>query len=68
MGDIFVRLQALPLGVNAFTILDCDGNYNVYINDQLGYDAQRKAYKHELTHIERDDFYNQTPIDVAERI
>ncbi len=68
MGEIFVRLKALPLGMNAVTILDCDGNYNVYLNDRLSYDAQRDAYEHELTHIERDDFYNQIPIEKAERI
>ncbi|HIR53359.1 MAG TPA: hypothetical protein IAB39_08185 [Candidatus Onthovicinus excrementipullorum] len=54
--------------MNAVTILDCDGNYNVYLNDRLSYDAQRDAYEHELTHIERDDFYNQIPIEKAERI
>ena len=43
-------------GIDAFTILDADGNYIVYINDKLSFDAQIRAYKHELYHINNGDF------------
>ena len=66
MEKVFVRLQNLPWKVNGFTILDADGDYNVYINARLSQDGQRKAYRHELRHIRRGDFYNDLPIRKAE--
>lgn len=39
MEDIFVRLKDLPYGMNAVTILDEDGDYNVYVNARLSYDG-----------------------------
>lgn len=43
-------------GTDAFTILDQDGNHNVYINNRLSYDGQIEAFKHELKHIKNGDF------------
>lgn len=68
MGDVIVRLKDMPVKINGMTILDADGNYNVYINSRLSCDDQRKAYDHELEHIRRDDFYNSLPIQEAEEI
>lgn len=62
MGDIFVRLYALPPGINGLTILDSDGNYNVYINSQLPQHKHVEVYRHELKHIQNNDFYNAKPI------
>lgn len=47
MEDIFVRLKDLPYGMNAVTILDEDGDYNVYVNARLSYDGQLQAQRHE---------------------
>lgn len=68
MGDIFVRLKSLPRGMRGLTILDSDGNYNVYINSRLSDDGRAEAYWHEIEHIENDDFYNDVDIRRAERI
>ena len=68
MGDVFVRVQDLPIGINGMTILDSEGDYNVYINARLSHDGQVKAYDHEMTHIQRDDFYNDLPIWQVEEI
>ncbi len=62
MGDIFIRSLKLPLTVKGVTVLDEDGNYNVYINELLSYDVQRKATKHELSHIKREHFYDYEPV------
>ena len=35
---------------------NADGSYTVLINSRLSYDAQRKAIRHALHHIERGDF------------
>ena len=68
MEDIFVRLKDLPYGMNAVTILDEDGHYNVYVNARLSYDGQLQAQRHEMVHIQRDDFYNSLSIEEAENI
>lgn len=68
MGEVFVRLRDLPVKINGMTIMDEDGNYNVYINSRLSCDDQRKAYEHELKHIHRDDFYNSLSIQETEEI
>lgn len=66
MGDIFVRLYALPLGINGLTILDPDGNYNMYINSRLPQHKHAEVYRHELKHIQNNDFYNTKPIGEVE--
>lgn len=68
MSEVFVRLRDMPVKINGMTILDADGNYNVYINSRLSCDDQRKAYEHELEHIHRDDFYNSLSIQETEEI
>ena len=62
MGEIFIRGLELPPTINGVTVLDADGNYNVYINTALGYNAQRKAARHELAHIRKDHFYDFNPV------
>ena len=58
MGEIYIRGIDLPPTINGVTVLDADGNYNIYINTALGYNAQRKAACHELAHIRKDHFYD----------
>lgn len=62
MGDIFIRGLKLPLTVEGATVLDADGNYNVYINVLLSYDIQQKTARHELTHIKKEHFYDFEPV------
>ena len=62
------RLKDLPYGMNAVTILDEDGDYNVYVNARLSYDGQLQVQRHEMVHIQRDDFYNSLSIEEAENI
>lgn len=52
----------LPLTVKGVTVLDSDGNYNVYINILLSYDTQQKATKHEIKHITKEHFYDFEPV------
>ena len=62
LGDIFIRGLELPLTVKGVTVLDCDGNFNVYINILLSYETQRNATKHEIKHIKKDHFYDFEPV------
>ena len=45
-----------------------DGSFSVYINANLSQERKKKALKHELDHIENDDFYNGKPITEIEDI
>jgi len=62
LGEIFIRGLKLPLTVKGVTVLDSDGNYNVYINIMLSNETQSKAVKHEITHIKKEHFYDYEPV------
>lgn len=62
MGDIFIRGIQFPLTIEGATVLDADGNYNVYINTLLSEETQRKTTIHELKHIKKDHFYDYNPV------
>lgn len=68
MNDYFVRLVDLPPGIGGVVTPNDDATYSIYINARLAIDQQQKAMKHELEHIERDDFYNDLPISEVERM
>lgn len=50
------RLVKLPASVRGFTLVDEDGNYNIYINKNQATERARSAYKHEVEHILAGDF------------
>lgn len=62
MGDIFVRGLKLPYSVKGVTVLDNDGNFNVYINILLSYETQQRATAHEIRHIKKEHFYDYEPV------
>ena len=55
MGDIFTRLVDMPCGICGHCNCNPDGSYTICINARLGYDEQKKAYLHELEHINGGD-------------
>lgn len=61
-----IRYVDLPYSINAMTILDENGFYNIYVNSRLNVDQQNKAVRHELCHIARDDFYSLESLEVVE--
>lgn len=67
MGEIFVRYIKLPLKVKGVTVLDEDGNYNVYINILQSYAVQYRAVNHEIKHIKLEHFYDYEPVIHNER-
>ncbi len=66
MENVIVRLRDMPNGIRGVTVLDSDGDYNVYINSRLTGQIQRIAYVHELRHIRRGDFHSERSIDSLE--
>lgn len=65
MNDVIVRL--IDLTVPGVTVLDENGDYNVYINARLSFEERRKAYAHELRHIKKDHFSDDRPIGEIEK-
>lgn len=55
--SIFIREIKMPLTIRAFTLTDSNGDYNIYINNNLSEEAKRKSLSHEKRHIENNDFY-----------
>lgn len=53
-----MRIIALPPHINAVTLPNDDGTFDIYINANLPLCKQRQALAHELCHIKHDHFYN----------
>ncbi len=56
MSKVFVRQIKMPLTVRAFTLPDANGDFNIYINEDLSDEAKKKSLAHEKKHIARNDF------------
>ena len=67
MGDILTRIIPLPAGVSAMTVLDENGDYNIYINAALTREAADTAMRHELAHIKGGHFESDKPVCECER-
>lgn len=62
-----VRLLDLPNRIKGFARDNLDGSYTIILNSRLNLETQRKTFRHELEHIERDDFYSDLAADRIER-
>jgi len=58
MNDVFIRQVDMPSRVKGMTVLDEDGNYNIYINDRLSHYARIETLQHEMRHVSNRDHYN----------
>ena len=57
-ADFFVRLIDFPTcACGGMVMPNDDGTFSVYINARTSADQQQRAYRHEVSHIEHDDFY-----------
>ena len=69
--DVIVRVIDFPIGVgrcDGLVMPNDDATYSIYVNARTSYDQQRRAYRHELNHVIRDDFYNERDIKEVEDI
>ena len=46
----------MPLTIRAFTLPDANGDFNIYVNDDLSQEVKIKSINHEFNHIKRNDF------------
>lgn len=63
MDNIIIRIISMPDEIHGMTVVDADGNYNVYLNSKCDFES---AFLHEIIHILNNDFYNDAEIDTIE--
>ena len=66
MDEISCRIIELPPRVNAVTVVDENGDFNVYVNSRLSREEQVTAYDHERSHIIKNHFYRQKSVSQCE--
>ena len=66
MNDVFIRVTDLPNRVKAMTVVDENSDYNIYVNSALSREEMKKAYLHELQHIEKQHFDQDISVTKAE--
>ena len=57
--EIRTILKDLPVSVKGFVFHDDDGQPVVVLNSRLSVERRKKAYRHEVEHIENGDMYNK---------
>ena len=67
MGDILTRIIELPATVSAMTVVDENGDYNIYINAALTREAADRALRHEMAHVRGGHFEADKPVAECER-
>ena len=65
---IFIREIKMPLTIRAFTVPDANGDFNIYINEDLSGAAKRKSLEHEKHHISRNDFQKDLSVKLIENM
>lgn len=66
MGDVIVRVIDLPDAISGVTVLDENGDYNVYLSARTSKDGYDEALQHELRHIRKEHFYIEKPVQKCE--
>ncbi len=67
-SDYFVRFIDFPTcACGGVVTPNDDGTFSIYINSKCSHAQNKKSMRHELRHIEHDDFYRNAPIEQIER-
>ena len=66
MDMIIIRQIVLPVSIRGMTVMDSEGDYNVYLNSRISRARQLAALEHELEHIRRDHFHDSRPVHELE--
>lgn len=67
MDEVICRIIDLPRSVNAMTVEDENGDFNIYINAKLPHAEQQKAYRHECIHIKKNHFRSCKHVTACEQ-
>lgn len=68
MMEYYIRYIDMPSATKGMTIEDSDGFFNIYINASLSAAEQKEAIKHEIRHLERNDFDTEKSLQEAETL
>lgn len=66
MDEIITKLINLPTKVYGYTVRDKDGDFNIYLNARISHESMVETYKHELDHINGDNFQSRASADLIE--
>ena len=58
MDRVYIRRIVLPAHVNGLVCEDADGNYNIYINENLPDNRTASVLLHELRHCSEGHLHN----------
>lgn len=64
MDKMILRYVPLPHKTRGLTVQDEAGDYNIYVNSLLTYEANQETLRHELQHIDSNDF--SKPLHIRE--
>ena len=68
-GDVvYVRYIEAPMVWHALTVLDRDGCFNMYVNQDMDKAAEERTVWNELDHIENGDFYSDHSGSLIEQL
>jgi hypothetical protein len=67
MDNIYLRYISLPPTIKGLTVQDEAGDYNIYVNTRLTYEANRQTLQHEIKHIASNDFFKDLPVKDIEK-
>lgn len=64
--DVNVVLADMPGTISAYTVANPDFSYTIVLNSRLNHERQRRAYNHEMFHIENGDYDKRCSSDLLE--
>lgn len=67
-ADYFVYYADFPSSVRGLVVTNEDATYSIFLNSRYPLSTLRKTFRHEVKHIENDDFYNNLPIGIVENL
>lgn len=65
-ADYFVYFDVFPRSVRGLVTTNDDGTFSIFLNKRYPLSTLQKTFRHEVDHIENEDFYNGKPIDMVE--
>lgn len=66
--DYFVYYDTFPYSIRGLVTTNDDGTYSIFLNNRYPLSVLRKTFRHEVRHIENEDFYNGIPIETVENL
>lgn len=64
--DVNVAYLDLPVRVHGFVRQNGDCTCTIVLNSRDSRERNMEAYRHELEHLQRDDFYSDSNVDTIE--